>query len=1216
MRNKLFGQMKKGRKKYKKILVNCIALLLVICIGYYSVVPAFALEQTTEVQDYEENSETDAVTFANETEKRKKDIKDQDSLEEKADDRETIENSNSENMESLEDDILEDNSITETQGEVTDANEIETQNEWEKSLKEIQLSGICRDDVLKIAESQLGYRESIEDYIIEEDGEQRGYSSYGAWYGEPYGEWSAMFVSFCLDYAGVKDYPLQSDPQKWLVELGDEKCNAYLSYDDYEPKPGDLVFFNMDSEEGADRVGIVAEVTERTDNSLAQIKTIEGDAENQVQYVTYNRDDPAILGYGILPDESKEQEEEFSVDESKEQEEEFSIETTTLGGTVITISGACSSLPFPKEELTFVAEEVEESEMEIIEENTGQLTRSEKLLAQMNSALEKSSQGIQIQGEALFDICLWHGTEEVEPVGIVTLSFSGIMGSEFTDSERRGYVYHIDENAECVEDMGAIMQEDGTLSVETNHFSVYGVVVTEPADSGEKMTANYASEKPGTIETVDSRSDGIKLNLFDYTAEDTWANKVASPRYTGINSGRNLNNLLFFGSGDLTGYLGDANDINCYTGGGYALQGIVNNTLSSGYPTLRTNNSSLKYLFDPSVQNNAKTVYENVNHLFQKDGDGYYRYDSNQNYAYYPDKAGGGDFTVYSSTYQTNAGDAAIGFFPFNDYDSNYRVVNPDSTHYNHHFGLTMNANFTIPKNMKINGNDMVFDFSGDDDVWVFIDDVLVLDIGGIHNATSGSINFTTGAVTVSGAKSANTSGSKIGTSSTLEQIFRNVGKNYDGSEYSEHTISFFYLERGGCYSNCKLSFNLNVYQKSSLTIQKIVKGMKSEQLQDQDFLFQLFLETNPGSDKYQLYTGEATYEDGSKVTYDADGVFRLKSGQKITVPQVIDSKKYYIKEVGIKSEQISEVQVNGKICQPQYDEDGKLYQIISPPVPVRNNVEVICSNITPQISVKKVWKSLDDSEMIPDVESISIELWRRYDKPVAPNSHTVQFNLMVTNNGVTTPYSIQSIEVVDGGSVSFATRLYGPPDNVTSTHATVTTNGEYPIETWANVPIYVISNIVQDEEINISFSGGVYDNQIKDLKFKIINYDQAASETTSEKQVDERVDTVTLNEENGWKYSWTNLQTDGNSGMPVYYYIKEVNVPGYLVSYMNNEGIEQGEITIINTKNTYTLPSAGGISTLPFILCGSCFIALPVFYKLSYKRKCKRGRRNGERRI
>lgn len=69
MRNKLFGQMKKGRKKYKKILVNCIALLLVICIGYYSVVPAFALEQTTEVQDYEENSETDAVTFANETAK-------------------------------------------------------------------------------------------------------------------------------------------------------------------------------------------------------------------------------------------------------------------------------------------------------------------------------------------------------------------------------------------------------------------------------------------------------------------------------------------------------------------------------------------------------------------------------------------------------------------------------------------------------------------------------------------------------------------------------------------------------------------------------------------------------------------------------------------------------------------------------------------------------------------------------------------------------------------------------------------------------------------------------------------------------------------------------------------------------------------------------------------------------------------------------------------
>ena len=98
-----------------------------------------------------------------------------------------------------------------------------------------------------------------------------------------------------------------------------------------------------------------------------------------------------------------------------------------------------------------------------------------------------------------------------------------------------------------------------------------------------------------------------------------------------------------------------------------------------------------------------------------------------------------------------------------------------------------------------------------------FIDDVLVLDIGGIHNPVGGSINFKTGVVTVESAYPENSvindsqRGPEVQT--TIQQCFANARRTWNPEPYSNHTIRVFYLERGGCYSNCRMEFNLTLFK-------------------------------------------------------------------------------------------------------------------------------------------------------------------------------------------------------------------------------------------------------------------------------------------------------------------------------------------------------------------------------------------------------------------
>ena len=198
--------------------------------------------------------------------------------------------------------------------------DVETAEIWERTIP-TELSGIWADDVLAVAKSQLGYRESTDNYIVEEDGTtMKGYTRYGAWYGDSYGDWCAMFISFCLNYAEVprNEVPIDCNCQNWIQTLSDWGMYFDAS-SDYQPEPGDLIFFSIKKNGTSDHVGLVAEVNEYT------IKTIEGNSGNQVEYNTYDINDARIIGYGELPENP-----EIIKNDSTESEEKSGTEEKTV----------------------------------------------------------------------------------------------------------------------------------------------------------------------------------------------------------------------------------------------------------------------------------------------------------------------------------------------------------------------------------------------------------------------------------------------------------------------------------------------------------------------------------------------------------------------------------------------------------------------------------------------------------------------------------------------------------------------------------------------------------------------------------------------------------------------------------------------------------------------------------------------------------------------
>ena len=424
------------------------------------------------------------------------------------------------------------------------------------------------------------------------------------------------------------------------------------------------------------------------------------------------------------------------------------------------------------------------------------------------------------------------------------------------------------------------------------------------------------------VSTVDSAADGIIIRMFDYDDAQMWTNVITEGAW--------LN--------------------------GTATTGIIKNMLDENGNPVPSNGENSDVIAD--LFSTESDYYKGeANHLFIKsvyDSTGYYHYRSWENYAYWNNY----DFIVYDALgipidNHHTAAYSHGNFMPYDPlenpdgtlaahldshnyfmFDSNGRQLNTDDPRLgeklymlnnpNYYLGMTIDSDFVQPKNGLIDGENMRFELNGDDDMWVFADGVILLDIGGIHDPRNGYIDFKTGEIWQQ-------DGGRFTIRQRYEEAYRdavNEGRmtqdeadalmyKYFGPEesrsdtyinYSKHHLKMFYLERGAGASNLDIRFNMMAIEPGEFKVEKKIVGSDGAAVDFNglaEFQYKAYIKAN-NEISYSLLkgtdVGTKTYLDGSesKISIGDDGIFYLKPGETVTFKTENDEVKYYVQEIGL----------------------------------------------------------------------------------------------------------------------------------------------------------------------------------------------------------------------------------------------------------------------------------------------------------------------------
>lgn len=377
----------------------------------------------------------------------------------------------------------------------------------------------------------------------------------------------------------------------------------------------------------------------------------------------------------------------------------------------------------------------------------------------------------------------------------------------------------------------------------------------------------------------------------------------------------------------------------------YIYSGLAEQNLSDSENAPFSNeNVNAPQLFN-SEGNDYTTVYNNVKVPFVYDEEtGYYELNSDK-YAVYFDggnASSNGSMTIADKPVSFNTGsgrDPMCGFQPFEDVSNNTQIAyygtsadrdvkteangsysltdgNGGATY---GFGMVTSVDFQMTDDgLDSNGNPIEFSFSGDDDVWVYVDGVLALDIGGTHDAITGTINFQTGDVTLTaekygriGDKAVDPDMSEYSSlSDTLSQanLYESLGTTLTGfSSQGSHTLTIYYMDRGRGATNCLIKFNLP--QRDSVSVTKNITQSKTpdgqidelteaEQasMDGVDFGFTLYKDGEPVANA-TYYISKAGESGITTASTNSNGHFTLRNGQTATFLGAIEGSTYYVVE-------------------------------------------------------------------------------------------------------------------------------------------------------------------------------------------------------------------------------------------------------------------------------------------------------------------------------
>ncbi|MBR6531536.1 MAG: hypothetical protein IKT61_03455 [Clostridia bacterium] len=317
--------------------------------------------------------------------------------------------------------------------------DLETANDWTKTLERVSITNDLAKNLVSVASTQVGYKESALNYEFNEFAEKNHYTRYGEWYGNPYGKWNTLFVAFCLNYSNINGSDaLEKSTADAMLGAWDSK-KLYFSADEYNGSIGDVVFFDTNADNRADRTGIVAYSTD------TMLIAIEGDVDGVVEKVVYREKD-TVLGYGKTSGLYAEK----HITQTDNKPTEAPIKTSELSGRLNkyipnAVQASTYSLRRGADSRSATIRSVFDSEpLAVMNDDGHSITYTSHLEGEVVNAVFKETTGTVI-GPG--------GTVYVGQTYVVSLEFSEInTGTEWVQfrHEEDGYLtYHIPENLEC-----------------------------------------------------------------------------------------------------------------------------------------------------------------------------------------------------------------------------------------------------------------------------------------------------------------------------------------------------------------------------------------------------------------------------------------------------------------------------------------------------------------------------------------------------------------------------------------------------------------------------------------------------------------------------------------------------------------------------------------------------------------------------------------------